>query len=110
LEPFVEHLVCNPKLKGLKTLFKSNPTPCKNRLSTHNSKRQNRWKDLCLLIQRKKGQKWWNFGGEWVSVERRENGEMGLFGWLTVGGGSGEILTVVSRWWWEGWVAVGFGF
>jgi hypothetical protein len=38
---FVEHLVCNPKPKGLRTLFKSNLIPCKKTQKQTNNQGHN---------------------------------------------------------------------
>jgi hypothetical protein len=76
---FVEHLVCNPKIKGLETPFKSPQLPAK----TKNNQSQQQWAQsksgFVPKINETNGEKWVDlvmlgFGFFVEKMEMRENG------------------------------------
>jgi hypothetical protein len=54
---FVEHLVGASKNKGLKTLLKSNPTPCKNSKNQHKMEKTQSVAMDCVYGSLKMGEK-----------------------------------------------------
>jgi hypothetical protein len=94
---FVEHLVCNPKIKGLKILLKIKPTPCKKCKNQHKIQGAQSVSGFVPLNEQKKEEKW-GFREVWVTVRRNKNGGMGRIGGPTKAlWRRGDVSVVVGR-------------
>jgi hypothetical protein len=73
----VKQLVCNPKIKGLKTLSKSNQPPAKTHKNNPTTKRHNPQMKLCPK-----------------TTKMQENGVVGSFGFVGEMGEEGGAVEV----------------
>jgi hypothetical protein len=80
LGQFVEHLVCIPKIKGLRTLLKNAQPPAKTNKNQHRIKGHNPREDLCLLIEQKIKQFGGFFGEIGFRVGWGQNGKSEILG------------------------------
>jgi hypothetical protein len=78
---FVEHLVCNPKPKGLRTLFKSAQPPAKKHKKPTKQSQGTIREWNCALKIKKMEEKFGFFGGDWVSEFWGKWGKRGKWGW-----------------------------
>jgi hypothetical protein len=83
-------MVGTSKNKGLRTLLKSNPTPCESKTNQHRQKKHNPWTDLCLWTLKNRD-KMRNLGDVGFVREKK----MGKYGSERRADGGG----VVARWW-----------
>jgi hypothetical protein len=89
LGQFVEHLVCAPKIKGLRNLLKNAQPPVKTNKNQHKIKGHNPREELCLLFEQKIKQ----FGGFMQKLG---------FGWVGDKMGNLGIWVAGGEWvWWR---------